>query len=78
MSVRVWKSERTSCVWKIYIWNPATCSCKNGKYIASIIDHSVITCDEIIDTTKSTSTKIVPAKSTSMNFYILLTFLLLL
>ena len=34
---------------KDYIWNPATCSCKNGKYLASIIDDSVITSDEIID-----------------------------
>ena len=33
---------------KDYIWNPATCNCKNGKYLASIIDNSVITCDKII------------------------------
>ena len=37
---------------KDYIWNPATFSCKNGKYLASIIDDSVITCDEVINTTK--------------------------
>ena len=29
---------------KDYIWNPATCSCKNGKYLASVIDDSVVTC----------------------------------
>ena len=34
---------------KDYIWNSATCSCKNGKYLESIIDDSVITCDEIIE-----------------------------
>ena len=34
---------------KIYICNPATCSSKNGKYLASIIDNSVITCDKITD-----------------------------
>ena len=34
---------------KYYIWNPATCSCENGKYLASIIDDSVFTYDEIID-----------------------------
>ena len=34
---------------KDHIWNPATCSCKNRKYLASIIDDSVIMCDEIID-----------------------------
>ena len=33
---------------KYYIWNPAICSCENGKYLASIIDDSVITCNEII------------------------------
>ena len=40
---------------KDYIWNPATCSCESGKYLASIINESVITCDEIIDTTKTVS-----------------------
>ena len=37
---------------KDYIWNPATCSCENVKYLASIIDDSVITCDEIIEEKK--------------------------
>ena len=32
---------------KNYIWNSVTCSCK--KYLASIIDDLVITCDENID-----------------------------
>ena len=31
-----------------YIWNPATCICINGKYLASII-----TCDEVIEETKT-------------------------
>ena len=31
------------------IWNPATCSCENEKYLASIMDNSAITCDEIIE-----------------------------
>ena len=68
-----------------YIWNLDMCSCENGKYLESIIGDSVIMCDEIIDalaksyddTAKSTSTKTVPAESTSTNFYILLTFLLI-
>ena len=34
---------------KDYPWNPATCNCENGKYLASIIDDLLITCDEIID-----------------------------
>ena len=38
---------------KDYIWNPATYSCKNGKYLESIIEDLVITCDEIIEETKT-------------------------
>ena len=38
---------------KDYIWNPATCSCENGQYLARIIDDSVITCDEIIEETRA-------------------------
>ena len=34
---------------KYYIWNPATYGCENGKYLASIMDDSAITCDEIIE-----------------------------
>ena len=34
---------------KDYIWNFATRSCKNGKYLASIIDNLVIICNEITD-----------------------------
>ena len=37
---------------KGYIWNPAPCSCKNGKYLAFTIDDSVIACDEIIKESK--------------------------
>ena len=51
------------------------CSCGNGKYVRSIIDYSVITCDEIIDVTESTSTKTFSAETISTNFYILLAFL---
>ena len=38
-------------------WNPATCSCENGKYVASITDNSVITCDHIINDKISSKTK---------------------
>ena len=34
---------------KDYVWNPATCSCENGKYLASVMDVSVIMCDEVIE-----------------------------
>ena len=34
---------------KDYVWNPSTCNCVNGKYIASIIDDSAIMFDEVIE-----------------------------
>ena len=37
---------------KACIWYPASCSCEKGKYLASIIGSSVITCDKIIDAEK--------------------------
>ena len=46
------------CKKKDYIWDPVTCSCENGKYLASIIDDSVITCDEIIEETKTSPTNL--------------------
>ena len=33
---------------KEYLWNPSTCICENGKYLASGMDK--IICDEIINT----------------------------
>ena len=53
---------------KGYIWNVATCSCKNDRYAKSIIDDLVITCDEIVEITKINMTKTVPAKSIPSNF----------
>ena len=45
-----WNNDKCQCECKKhhicekdYIWNPAPCNCKNGKYLASIIDNSVIT-----------------------------------
>ena len=44
-----WNNDKGRCECekrqKDYIWNPSTCNCKNGKYLASIIDSSVIMCD---------------------------------
>ena len=34
---------------KKYIWNPATCSCENSKYLGSTFDDSMISRDEVID-----------------------------
>ena len=43
-----WNNDRCQCECKKYniykkdyIWNPATCSCKNDKYLASIIDTKI-------------------------------------
>ena len=55
---------------KYYIWNCATSSCKNGKYLASIIDDSAITCDEIIDVeakSNESETKAFPANLMKKN-----------
>ena len=35
------------------IWNPVTCNCENGKYLASVIGDSLIMCDDIIEETKT-------------------------
>ena len=58
-------------------------SCENGKYLASIMDDSVIACDEIIESndeeTKTISTNFNEKKATckTQNLYILLSFLLI-
>ena len=49
----VWKSKRT---FLDDIWNPATCSCRNGKYLACVTDDLVIRCDENKETTKTVPT----------------------
>ena len=68
-----------------YIWSPATCSCRNGKCLASIIDDSVIMVDEIIYAkakTYSEEAKTIPAICNkkynlwNKNFNILLVFLI--
>ena len=41
---------------KDYILSPAICSCEYGKYVASAIDDSVITCDETINASDSAPT----------------------
>ena len=60
-------------------WNLATGSSKNGKYLASIIDDSMITCDKIINTTKTITANFNDKKVTckTNKIYILLTLLLI-
>ena len=50
-----WNNDKFPCEFlkchvseKDHTWDPATCSCENGKYLASIVDDSTIACDEII------------------------------
>ena len=43
------KSKSCHVCEKDYVQNPATCNCEDGKYLASIMDDSAITCDEIIE-----------------------------
>ena len=47
-------------------WNPATCNCKNGKYLECIIDESVIMCSEIVNVTGNMST--IVTSIVSINF----------
>ena len=54
---------------KDYILNPATCSCKNCKYLASIIDDWVITCDEITDADAEAKSYDDESKTIPTNFY---------
>ena len=53
---------------KDYIWNPTKCAFENGECLKSVADDLKIVGDEIIETTKSASTKIVPKKRISKNF----------
>ena len=63
-------------MWKDYIWNPSTCGFKNRKYLASIIDDSVITCDDVIESyDEETNFNENKGICKRQNFYILLAFL---
>ena len=74
---------------KDYTWDPSSFSCKNCKYLASNTDDSVVTCDEIIEVTKTVSAKSTSNKTVPTNFnekmitcktkklYVLLAFLLI-
>ena len=54
------------------------CSCKDGKCLASFIDDSVFTCDEIIEETKTIKQILIKkVDCQSQNFYFLLAFLLI-
>ena len=59
---------------KDYVWNPAICNCGNGKHLASIMDDSVITrdevtksCDEGAETKSNDETKTIPTNFNEKN-----------
>ena len=68
---------------KKYVWNPATCNCENGKYLASVMDDSTIIYDEVIkpydEEIKTIPINFNEKKVTckTQNFYILPAFLLI-
>ena len=57
---------------KYYIWNAATCSCENGKHLASTVDDLMSTCDRIIEERETIPTKFKRKKTTCkpQDFYI--------
>ena len=79
-----WNNDKCRCKCKKrhvcekgYVWNPATCNCKNEKYLASIMDDLTIMCDEIIDDIFLTNFIENKVNCKTQNFYIMLTFLLI-
>ena len=56
-------------------YNPATCSWKNDKYLESIINDSLITCDKTMEETKTVPTnfyeKKLPVKQKIYMFHLL-------
>ena len=83
-----WNNDKRRCECKRphicekdYVWNPATCNCENGKYLASMMDDSAIICYEVIDADAEShgETNFNEKKATckTQNFYILLAFLLI-
>ena len=79
ITINVDVSIKTICE-KDYVWNPATCSCENGKCLASILDDSAVIYDEVIklydEEIQSIPTSFNETNITckTQNFYIYLSF----
>ena len=79
-SVQWWNNNTCLCECKKrhvcdkdYTWNPATCSCQNGKCLASFMDNSAIACDEVIESyDEETNFNEKKATCKTQSFYILL------
>ena len=82
-----WNNDKCRCECKKrhlcekdYVWNPATCSCGNGKYLANIMDDSAIICNEVIESYEEEIKTILAnfnekkATCKTQNFYILRAF----
>ena len=68
-------------LYHLVLYNPATCNCENGKYLATIMDDSVVICDEAKESYDE-ETKPIPINFNektykTQSFYILLIFLLI-
>ena len=63
---------KTSVSLKYFVTDAATCICENCKYLASIIDNPIITCDESIWEAKTAPTNFNQTKITCKTkpFYI--------
>ena len=85
VSLQWLNNDKCWCEWKKhhvcekeYIWNPSTCIRENGKYLETIMDYSVITCDEFIASyEKKINFNEKEAICKIQNFYIFLVFLLI-
>ena len=47
---------------KCYVWNHVTCTCENSKYLGSVSDDSVTTCNGIIETQRKLQQKVFQQK----------------
>ena len=75
-----WECKKHHICEKDYIWNPDACRCKNCKYLAGIVDSTVIMCDKITEEIKTVATYFNEKsnlKKATHNFFILLIFLLI-
>ena len=73
IAINVDECKKRNVCEKDYVWNPATCSCENGKYLTSIMKDSRITCDEIIksyaEEAKTIPTNFAEKKAIFIDYY---------
>ena len=70
------KNDKCKCKCKKYgtckkgnSWNLSTCICKNNRYLKSIVDDSVIVCNEIINVIDSVPINGTNTISTNVTYY---------